>query len=947
MAFLIQIDAYDTVAAAAVTLRMASVDDERVCHLNGQKWLPVIDALPTFAYDFFGGEFGVVTTPRATFSMMTGEWPNFGRYALVDARMRLWHGDTGAAWGGYTLRFDGRVTADPEIEDQKATISFGVDDKWMDQPLLATYAGTGGIEGRAEQKGSEKPLAIGAPMGVPGVLLDPVKWIYQLSAYGAIESVDVPLERLARQFGSPLADHANYAALDAATVAAGQWATCKAQGLVRMGAPPYGKLCFLMKGDKGGADGWVRRPGAIIKRLADIAGQAAKVNETSVDALDAARPYDLSLYWPNQTSLRDAAQEVAASVNAVAGVSLTGELLVIPIGINSATLTLKADGSALPPVASVRKLGMDAPWWRLAIGAQPFYLVHDDGDYVTTSSPEAGATNDGNANVLTIAQKLALIDSEAAREIEYADWSTRATALATATLTSALSTLNTKRTAWQTLRNAISPAWNDSSATSPITRSAYATATSEYSDQLSNLKLLVSEEDARRATWGNIPATEGRPDTNATVSDNIIRNGNLAQGTTYWYINPASVAYISRQTGVSGVTGEPPYYWRLTNTASDLRANDNDFLLVTGGSRLFLSFSGRIANGSGGYFSLTIWEYDNAGGLIGTIPSLVTPTGTAWQSRSVPVTLNANTARIKIFVACGGVIGAYADMGNIRVAYTERDANVPVQVSIVGGADKSIAADYLGAVTGAYPVFAPTVLRNGASIKIDTFTTYAVTKPSDGTSGADGGTITLDNTAGSSTKGNVTPSAFASGSNQIKWTLETKVNGVVVDRTTCTLSKVTADPPVSGSGGGGGGGSQATMPANATISSNTTYAALSSSAAQKVTIATGQTLKCTLVGSYSALTGTGGRALTAKARYANNSSMTSPTDFGSSVTGTAAAPGRVVGETWIDEVAGSIIFSQSVTGLSAGDYWVDMQGITSASGKSLTLDGSNIVIEAV
>lgn len=393
MPIIVQIDAYDPVTAGPVTLRMASDDDTAVCHLNGQVWWPVLDRLPVLAMDFFGGEFGQVTTAAASLSLAVEPWPDFARYAFPDARLQIWHGDAGAAWAGYTLRFDGRVTSQPVIEDGRAQVGFAVDDKWLDTPMLATYAGTGGAEGPAAMKGTVKPLAIGAPMGVPGVMLDPIKSILQLSAYGAIESVDVPLERLARQFGSPIADYATYAALDAAAVPAGQWATAKAVGLVKMGAPPYGKLCFLMKGDKGGVDGWVRRPGAIIKRYAGLSGGAAKVSEAAVDALDAARPYDLSAYYDGQITAREAIQEIAASVNAVAGVSLTGHLIVVPIQINAAGLTLNADGSSLPIVGSVRALGISAPWWRLAIGAQPFFDVHGQGEYfgfqITAKYPES------------------------------------------------------------------------------------------------------------------------------------------------------------------------------------------------------------------------------------------------------------------------------------------------------------------------------------------------------------------------------------------------------------------------------------------------------------------------------------------------------------------------------------------------------------------------------
>jgi hypothetical protein len=409
MPFVMQIDAWDIVAAAPVTLRAASVDDPAVCHLNGEVWWPSIDRLPTLAMDFFGGEFGRVTTPASSFSLAVEHWPNFGRYSFADARLRLWHGLDGAVWAGYTLRFDGRITAVAQGEDGRAEIGFAVDDKWLDQPLLATYAGTGGIEGPAALKGRVKPLAMGQPMGVPGVLLDTVKSITQLSGYGAIESVDVPLERLARQFGSPVADHADYAAIAAAPVAAGTWVTAKAIGCVRMGAPPYGKLCFLMKGDNGGTGGWVRRPGAIIKRIAEIAGGLSKVHAASMTALDAARPYDLSVYQDSQITARTLIQSIAASVNAVAGVTLTGQLFVIPIQINAAGLTLKADGTGLPAVAALKKLGNSAPWWRQAIGARPFWDVHGDNE-ILKLTPDALAADIGAATVTALAavQTLAL-----------------------------------------------------------------------------------------------------------------------------------------------------------------------------------------------------------------------------------------------------------------------------------------------------------------------------------------------------------------------------------------------------------------------------------------------------------------------------------------------------------------------------------------------------------
>ncbi|RYG88823.1 MAG: hypothetical protein EON59_03270 [Alphaproteobacteria bacterium] len=294
---------------------------------------------------------------------------------LADARIQLWTGEPGAGWGEYTLRFDGRIGSQPGIANGVASISFGVDDRWLDAPLLALYAGTGGIEGEAAQKGQTKPIALGAPRFVPGRLIDSVNNVIQLSAYGAIEAVDTAMDRLGR-FAASSGNHASYAALIAATVPAGAWATCIASGLVRQGAPPEGTLSYHLRGDKGGPDGWARLPGELIRRIALLAGGAGKIDDASLDALDAARPWTISVYQGEQATARDLIQRVAASVNAVAGVDWLGRLFVAPIGFGASSDTLDATGAALPPVASVAQLEIDAPYWKLAIGAEPTWQVH-------------------------------------------------------------------------------------------------------------------------------------------------------------------------------------------------------------------------------------------------------------------------------------------------------------------------------------------------------------------------------------------------------------------------------------------------------------------------------------------------------------------------------------------------------------------------------------------
>jgi len=372
MDVLVQIDAWDPAAQAPVTLRAGSRDTPEVCHALDATWWPSIAKLPALRYDFFDGAFGnQITAPSSSLTIQTEPWPKLGGYSLPDARFKLWT-RSAAEW---VLRFDGRVTEQPEIADGAADIQFAVDDRWLDKALLATYAGTTGAEGPVAMAGQIKPMALGAPRYVPGQLIDSVNSVFQVTSYGPLRAFDAALDRLVR-FGSPVADYPTYDALVAATIAPGEWATAKAVGMARFGAPPAGKISFLVQGEVSQSGAWARRPGQLIRRIAALAGGLDKIDSASLDALDAARPYNLSLYLDAQTTAREIIQRVAASVNAVAVTSWLGKLHVLPVAIGSPTMTLAADGSSLPPVSGVKQIGIASPWQRLSIGAERTWAVH-------------------------------------------------------------------------------------------------------------------------------------------------------------------------------------------------------------------------------------------------------------------------------------------------------------------------------------------------------------------------------------------------------------------------------------------------------------------------------------------------------------------------------------------------------------------------------------------
>ena len=111
----------------------------------------------------------------------------------------------------------GGSSSQPTLKDFAASIDFAVDDRWLDKPLLTTFAGTTGAEGPAALKGQVKPLALGAPRYVSGTLIDSINSVFQVSGYGAVNGFEAALEKLAR-YNAPTGDFASYAALVAATI---------------------------------------------------------------------------------------------------------------------------------------------------------------------------------------------------------------------------------------------------------------------------------------------------------------------------------------------------------------------------------------------------------------------------------------------------------------------------------------------------------------------------------------------------------------------------------------------------------------------------------------------------------------------------------------------------------------------------------------------------------
>lgn len=367
-----------------VDVRVSSMNDlingPKVNGLGGQQWEPAMVNAPVLSISLFNGDFADavsvanaslivnVTTLKATYDFADD-------CAWIGAPVEIYAEKPGTSWP-WRQRFVGKVSGFSRKGDT-LTLGCQVDTEPFDADVLpATYAGTGDAEGPADLKGQVKPLILGWAYNVEPVLINAVESVYQFSAYGPIEDVDALFERGA-SFGASVGDYADYDALVAATIPAGRWGTCLAEGMIRLGAPAFGVITGDIGGHKVGAT-TPELTGAVIAALADIAGiDAAKLNSDALDALDIGKPYPVSVVLMQQAKFIDVAREMVLCCNYQAGVYFDGRFTAIKISFDqSEALTMDSRGRSWPQVREAEELDVSPPFWKTIVGANRCWRVH-------------------------------------------------------------------------------------------------------------------------------------------------------------------------------------------------------------------------------------------------------------------------------------------------------------------------------------------------------------------------------------------------------------------------------------------------------------------------------------------------------------------------------------------------------------------------------------------
>lgn len=191
-------------------------------------------------------------------------------YSVDGRKVRVLLGLRANGYDTFVPIFTGRMV-EWENNLTQATIVVRDETYKLDKALQTDiYTGAGGYNGGSDLTGKPRPMTFGQVLNIAPPLIDATNLIYQAHSR-LIQSVDAVYDRGATITAG--ADYASYAALVAAVVAAGTYATCLAFGLVKLGSSPSGLVTMDIKGDASG--GYIDTTGLIAKRvIKDFGGLA-------------------------------------------------------------------------------------------------------------------------------------------------------------------------------------------------------------------------------------------------------------------------------------------------------------------------------------------------------------------------------------------------------------------------------------------------------------------------------------------------------------------------------------------------------------------------------------------------------------------------------------------------------------------------------------------------
>ncbi len=353
-----------------------------------------------------GGGIGQVTTGWGEMELnnAAGEYDYLiDKYSVDGRRITLKVGAIEDGYDSFITLFD--LTAKGwHVEEDAVRIQLRDRSYVFEVPAQsAIYGGTGNLDGDENLKGKRKPWALGECANVtPQPLsMTPAVPIYQVSG-GRVLAVPAVYDRAIALTPATVPDYATSTALLAATdgplgsgaaIEAGEFATCLAEGLIRLGGTPLGLVTCDVKGDNTGGV-YVDTTIAIIRRLALLADPTVALDAPALAAAEAKTPAVIGYYLAtgSEATYADVIADLIGGVGGWAGHRRNGQftasIFTAPTG---GVPTAYYTNVEIVDIARERlPEALDPPPWRQRATWGRNWTVQDD----LTEDPGTGLTSD-------------------------------------------------------------------------------------------------------------------------------------------------------------------------------------------------------------------------------------------------------------------------------------------------------------------------------------------------------------------------------------------------------------------------------------------------------------------------------------------------------------------------------------------------------------------------
>lgn len=418
-----------------VTLKVWNIaeQEEETLYLASAEWATSPHDIPSStpfsgvleSYNFktsinTGDRFGGIATGEGTivFSNVDGEYDDFIDGHTVDGRrvtVRL--GRKSDAFVNHLVIREA-VAVDWEASEDSVTVTIKDKIERLDGPAQPdVYLGTGGAEGSEDVANKRKPIVHGGCYAVDPVLIETSLLIYQCGQAGTTATAVYDRGAILTYSGNNRAD---YAALAAASVSAGQYDRCSAEGLFRLGSAPAGFLFATANFTPANPFGTLQQTPTVVEWFIDNSTDLTDqdIDRGSFDALllrEGETGITFVLAPSDSKSVREVASELMLAIGGFVGFNRRG---LLDVGVFTAP--------AGDPVASFARdkgdildLSRDGlpsgiwppPWrWRVAYSriwntfndfagsvptvdvstySQPYKLAIADDDGIRTDHPNA------------------------------------------------------------------------------------------------------------------------------------------------------------------------------------------------------------------------------------------------------------------------------------------------------------------------------------------------------------------------------------------------------------------------------------------------------------------------------------------------------------------------------------------------------------------------------